>query len=101
MSLFCHDFCVTSKKSLIGPWIPVFNEMNIVSNMKTILENYIYCKEQLQQFLKQDCFSDVFSFGFSIKFSDEFSDEVEYEFSDEVVDEVEDEISDEMTNVLR
>ena len=52
------------------------------------IKNDFYCKEQLQQFLKQDCFADEVSEKLSIKFSYEFSDKLSVKFSYEVSDEV-------------
>ena len=40
------------------------------------IKNDFYCKEQLQQFFKQDCFADEVSEKLSFKFSYEFSDEL-------------------------
>ena len=50
-----------------------------------------YCKEQLQQLLKQDCFSD--------ESSDEVSDEVSNKILNGFSDEIWNELS--ITNVLR
>ena len=49
---------------LIGPWIPVFDEMKC----KEVIKNDVYCEEQLPLFFKQDYFGEKFRINFRINF---------------------------------